>query len=50
MRSETTIESFKEYPTIASRAASTERSNVRLNKENIPRMINTSCTKAAMAP
>ena len=48
--SDTTIESFKEYPTTANNAASTDKSKTKLNIENIPKMINTSCTRAAIAP
>ena len=41
-QSETTIESFKEYPTTANNAANTDKSKVKLKIEKIPNMIKTS--------
>ena len=48
--SNTTMESFKEYPITASIAARTLRSNVKLKREKNPRVIMTSCINAVIAP
>ena len=48
--SNTTIESFSEYPITAKIAAKTLRSNVNSNNEKTPSVIITSCISAVIAP